>query len=105
VHCARSGRRERWHVGRDGSRHAGWNNITNPLDAKRGRAADTNETLRARREAELAAAGSGSVDGIRADLLRLEDEDGARVIDSCRVFDNDTDAFNADGLPPHSVEA
>lgn len=84
---------------------AGWNSITNPLDAKRGRAADTNETLRARREAELAAAGSGSTAGIRADLLKLENEDGARVIDTCRVFDNDTDSINSDGLPPRSVEA
>lgn len=83
---------------------AGWNGITNPLDAKRGRAADTNETLRARREAELAAGGSGSVAGIRADVLRLEDEDGVRVIDSCRVFENDGDSVDVNGLPPRSVE-
>jgi len=83
---------------------SGWNAVTNPLDAKQGRSADTNETLRARREEELAAAGSGSVPGIRADMLRLEDEDGVRVIESCRVFENETDDYNADGLPPHSVE-
>jgi len=83
---------------------SGWNSITNPLDAKRGRAADTNETLRARREAELAVGASGSVAGIRADMLRLEEENGTRVIDTCRVFENDNDAVDVNGLPARSVE-
>lgn len=83
---------------------SGWTDVTNPLDAVRGRSADTNESLRALREQELASAGSSTVDAIRADILRLTDEDGSFVIETCTVYENDTDAIDANGLPPHSVE-
>jgi hypothetical protein len=83
---------------------SGWTVVTNTLDARRGRPADTNESLRERREQELAAAGSGSVAGIRADLLRHENTDGERVIADCFVFENVEDKVSVDGLPPHSVE-
>lgn len=82
----------------------GWNSITNPLDAVAGSPADTNETLRARREAELAKAGSASVKAIRADVLAIE-VDGVRAVQQCRVLENATDAYDfAQGLPPRSIE-
>lgn len=83
---------------------AGWQSITNALDGKTGQSADDNERLRERREAELAAAGSGSVAGIRADVLRLRDADGHEPIQTCRVYQNDADVTDADGLLPHSIE-
>lgn len=82
----------------------GWNAITNPLDATEGSAADTTETLRVRREAELARAGSSTVRAIEADLLELADEDGNKNIQTCQVLENVTDFLDANGLLPHSIE-
>jgi len=82
----------------------GWSAVNNPLDGKIGSPADTNETLRLRRAAELAAAGSSTVLGIRADLLQLVDSDGNALITTATVNENTTDATDGNGLPPHSVE-
>ena len=83
----------------------GWNSITNPLDAKAGSPADTNETLRSRREAELAKAGSASVKGVRADILAIE-VDGVRQVQACNVLENVREIVDpVTGLPPHSIEA
>ena len=82
----------------------GWNSITNPLDASEGAAADTNETLRLRREAELAKAGSSTIRAIEADLLDLADEDGNKNIQTCQVLENVTDEIDGNGLLPHSIE-
>lgn len=82
----------------------GWTSITNPLDATEGAAADTNETLRLRREAELARAGSSTVRAIEADLLELADADGNKNIQTCQVLENVTDVIDANGLLPHSIE-
>lgn len=76
----------------------GWNSVTNALDANVGRGIDTDETLRLRREEQIANAGSSTARAIRANL---DDIDG---IDSARVFENYTNVVNADGLPPHSIE-
>jgi hypothetical protein len=82
----------------------GWNSVTNPLDAVAGSPADTNETLRARREAELSKAGSASVKAIRADVLAIE-VDGVRQVQQCSVLENATDAWDfVQGLPPRSLE-
>jgi uncharacterized phage protein gp47/JayE len=77
----------------------GWSDASNLLDADAGREADTDLQLSVRREEELRAAGSATVDAIRADLLDREE------ILQCRVFENPTDFVDADGLPPHSFEA
>jgi uncharacterized phage protein gp47/JayE len=77
---------------------AGWANVFNVLDATLGLAEDTNETLRLRREDELAASGNSIVDAVRAKVLRV-----ANVI-SCTVFANDTDFTDPDGVPPHCLE-
>jgi uncharacterized phage protein gp47/JayE len=78
---------------------AGWNSITNALDAELGTNIEGDDALRRRREAELTALGGGTVDAIRADLLRVPE------VRAARVFENTTDVVNADGLPPHSFEA
>jgi hypothetical protein len=82
----------------------GWNSVTNALDAKRGQVADTNESLRKRREEELAKAGSATVRAIIADMSALEDDAGNIALQSVQVLENDGDVTDANGLPPHSVE-
>jgi uncharacterized phage protein gp47/JayE len=76
----------------------GWNSVTNPLDASPGKEIDTDAELRQRREEELRATGSATLDAIRADVLA--DPDVLQV----SVFENVTDLFNAAGMPPHSIE-
>lgn len=76
----------------------GWNNVVNLLDATPGREQATDEELRRLREFELAGAGTSPIDAIAADLAKL---DG---VTSVRVFVNNSDATDADGMPPHSVE-
>jgi len=78
---------------------SGWDGVINVLDAEPGSAVESAEDLRVRREAELTAGGSGTVNAIRADILKL---DG---VVSCTVYENPTNTTNGDGLPPHSIEA
>ena len=77
----------------------GWNSVTNPEDASVGSEEETDEDLRARREDELASAGSTTVDAIRSDVLRTVDG-----VISCTIVENDTD-ITVDGVPPHAFEA
>lgn len=77
---------------------SGWRNVTNLLDAALGRNLETNEELRVRREAEIAAQGEGTIEAIRSDMLRVTG------VTSATVFYNNTDVTDSDGVPPHSVE-
>lgn len=76
----------------------GWSSVTNPSSAVPGRNIDTDADLRLRREAALAITGSSTTDAIRADVLAVEN------VTSVQVFENYTDATDANGLPPHSFE-
>lgn len=78
---------------------AGWNGVTNPLDAAIGTEIDTDTQLRLRREQELALAGSATINAILADMRAVEG------VTSVTVFHNPTDFIDANGLRPHSVEA
>lgn len=78
---------------------SGWNAVTSNTEGVTGSPADTDGALRARRNAEIAAQGSTTVDAIRADILRL-----VPGVISASVLENDTDA-TVDGIPPHSFEA
>lgn len=78
---------------------AGWTAATNALDAVLGTVVETDAGLRARSESELAAQGTSPADAIRADLLDLTG------VVTVQVFENVTSVTDADGLPPHSVEA
>jgi hypothetical protein len=78
----------------------GWTRVTASGEVAIGHAADDDADLHVRREQALAAAGSGTTAGIRADLLGLP---GATT---CQVFENYTDDPDpVTGLPPKSFEA
>lgn len=76
---------------------SGWDGVTNPLDAVIGSDIETDDELRARREEELDAIGSGTVDSIRAKLLKVDD------VEDAVVFENTSDTTDSSGRPPHSL--
>lgn len=76
----------------------GWTFCTNEADAIVGSPADTNDTLRARRQRELSAAGGSTPSGTVADLSKLT------FLEAVSNLENDTLAVNADGVPPKSFE-
>lgn len=82
----------------------GLNSVTNDFDAELGSLADNDTQLRLRRESELRATGSGTVDSIRADVLSISLDDGSKPIIECIVLENTTDTIDVNGLPPHSLE-
>jgi hypothetical protein len=83
---------------------SGWNSVTNAADGVTGLAADTNITLRQRREDQLALRGGSTVRAIRADLLDFANNPELVGIESVLVLENDTDVVDVHGLPPHSFE-
>lgn len=85
----------------------GWKNATNLLDAKVGANVETDPALRARREVELAGEGGSTADAIRAAILKVNEgstDPNHQPPTTCTVFVNDTDAADANGVPPHAVE-
>lgn len=80
---------------------SGWSGVINLSDAIPGRNVEADEDLRVRREEELQTPGTGPQKAIRSDLKARTD----LGITSVRVFMNVTDITDADGVPPHSVEA
>lgn len=74
----------------------GWDAVTNPEDAEVGSNIESDAAYRNRREDELFAQGGGTVDGIRADLLRLE------TVMAVGVIENTDSVVSPDGLPPKS---
>lgn len=81
----------------------GWNSVTNSLDAVLGQPADDDDRLRARRERELARAGSATAKAVKADVEAITIE-GGRPVQSCLVVENDTDVDGINGLPRHTIE-
>jgi len=77
---------------------AGWNAVTNLVDAEPGINEDTDAILRTRRASELQSVGGSTPDAIRSDLLKLS---GVLLV---TVFENLSDTENSDGMPPHSIE-
>ena len=77
---------------------AGWAAAWNDLDATVGQDEETDSELRLRRAQSVAAPGSGTVDAIRAAVLAVSG------VGACFVLENDGDATDGDGLPPHSFE-
>jgi hypothetical protein len=73
----------------------------NPEDAVLGSAGDADPALRLRRERELATVGSTTVRALTSALSQAFKDSLQGLI----VFENDTDLVDADGRPPHSVEA
>jgi uncharacterized phage protein gp47/JayE len=78
---------------------SGWLNVINLLDAVLGSDRTADEGLRLLREFEIGALGSSPLAAIRGELSRVEG------VTAVTVFHNITDVTDADGVPPHSVEA
>lgn len=82
----------------------GWLGTVNVLDATPGRNRMTNAELRVQRVLELARPGTSPKDAIRVALLDVG-KGTDNPVTSATVFHNITDITDADGVPPHSVEA
>lgn len=77
----------------------GWTDVTNLLDADPGDDAETDAPLRVRRVQLLQRNASSPVEAITAQVAEVEG------VTQVAVFENTTDYTDADGRPPHSVEA
>lgn len=82
-----------------GSLPAGVTSIVNAVDAIPGSFDETDEEYRVSRKERLAATGAATVVAIKSALL------GVASVTSVAVFENDTDALDVNGLPPHSIRA
>lgn len=80
---------------------SGWAAVSNPSDAIVGRDVESDAELRVRREQELSAQGSTSAEAVRAAILREHTD----TVESALVLENVTDTTDANGVPPHSIEA
>jgi uncharacterized phage protein gp47/JayE len=79
---------------------AGWDSITNPLDAEVGRERETDSELRARRLENLQVGGAGTVEAIRARLLQeVENVTAAIVIENVELTPD------VDGREGKAIEA
>lgn len=77
----------------------GWDGVVNLQDANVGRDVASDGELRLLRSLELATGGSTTINALRAELLEVEG------VTAATIFVNDTDVTDADGVPPHAIEA
>lgn len=77
---------------------AGWDAVTNAVDAIPGAFLESDPALRRRREEELQAAGNAALEAMRSEVLNVLN------VRTATVFENTQSVVNADGMPPHSVE-
>lgn len=75
----------------------GWQTATNLLDATPGRDEETDEQLRLRRRASTSTPGQAIVDAMYGALTNIPE------VRQAKVYENDQDAIDANGLPPHSI--
>ncbi len=76
----------------------GWASVTNLADALPGNNIETDEEFRVRRIGALSIQGDATLEAIRSEVLAVAG------VSQCYVFENDTDATSADGIPPHALE-
>lgn len=74
--------------------------VTNPAAFDGGRSRETDEEYRDRYYKSVDYAGGVNADAIRGEILQNVEGSYAAI-----VYENDTDETDADGLPPHSLEA
>ena len=79
--------------------YAGWDAVSNNVPANTGREAESDTALRQRWNNSLYARSVGMTDSIASALLTLNG------VTSAYVYENDQDTTDADGRPPHSIEA
>jgi len=82
----------------------GWLGVRNLTDVAIGSAVELDAALRIRRENELSGNGNGTLNALRAKLLRVGQGTANPVID-CTVFENTTMVVDANGVPPKAFEA
>lgn len=75
----------------------GWQTATNLLDATPGRDEETDEQLRLRRRASTSTPGQAIVDAMYGALTNIPE------VRQAKVYENDQDVIDANGLPPHSI--
>lgn len=75
----------------------GWQTATNLLDAAPGRNEETDEQLRLRRRASTSTPGQAIVDAMFGALTNIPE------VRQAKVYENDQDIIDANGLPPHSI--
>lgn len=75
----------------------GWQSVTNPTVATPGNPVETDAALRQRQARSVALNSVDTVEAIAAALLALSG------VTSVQAYENDTNATDANGLPPHSV--
>lgn len=73
--------------------------VTNPMPATGGRARETDQEFRERYAKSVNKPGGSNPDAIRAQLLIVPG------VITAEVWENETDAVDEEGLPPHSIEA
>jgi uncharacterized phage protein gp47/JayE len=83
---------------------AGWTGVTNAADAELGVPVESEAQARKRAVVAFRAAGGTSFDGVGSLLLRPVTEGGAGCTD-VMIVQNESDFEDADGRPPHSLEA
>lgn len=76
----------------------GWDTVNNPDNAIPGTNEENDPELRARRQRSVARDAQAIIDGIRS---AVENIDG---VTQAVVLENDTDAVDGNGLPPHSFQ-
>ena len=75
----------------------GWQTVTNLLDAAPGRNEETDEQLRLRRRASTSTPGQAILDALYGALRNIPE------VRQAKVYENDQDVIDANGLPPHSI--
>ena len=78
----------------------GIDSVTNPAPTDGGRGRETDEQFRDRYYRSVDFAGGVNADAIQAEILQR-----VEGVLAAKVYENDTDATDARGLPPHSIEA
>jgi uncharacterized phage protein gp47/JayE len=76
----------------------GWNSVTHSAAVIVGRDRETDATLRARRVTSVQGVGTGTLGAIQASVGEVEN------VTSATAYENDTDATDADSVPPHAIE-
>jgi len=78
---------------------SGWKGVNNLADGSTGTEIETDEELRIRREESLATGTNATVNAVRTAILEVSG------VTAAFVFENTTDVTDANGLPPHSIQA
>ena len=79
--------------------YAGWDSVNNLVAANVGRNAESDTELRQRWNSSLYTRSVAMTDSIASALMLLNG------VTSATVYENETDSTDADGRPPHSIEA